>query len=91
MESPEEDQSTDPIVVSKVIASSGVSSVPGEVKEKEEQALGAGPAVAQKLTLPHCPGSVERSRKRIPLSDALENCCVMLNLRGGQSERSYFS
>ena len=36
LETPEEDQNTDPTVVSQVIASSGVSSVPGEVKEKEE-------------------------------------------------------
>ena len=54
-ESPEEDQSTDPTVVSQVIASSGVSRVPGEVKENEEHALGAGPAVARKLTLPTLP------------------------------------
>ena len=54
-ETPEEDQSTDPTVVSQVIASSGVSSVPGEVKEKEKQALSAGPAVARKLTLPTLP------------------------------------
>ena len=55
LETPEEDQSTDPTVVSQVIASSGVSSVPREVKEKEECALGAGPAVARKLTLPTLP------------------------------------
>ena len=54
-ESPEEDHSTDPTVVSQVIASSGVSRVPGEVKEKEEHALSAGPAVARKLTLPTLP------------------------------------
>ena len=55
LETPEEDQSTDPTVVSQVIASSGVSSVPGEVKEKEEHALIDCPAVAQKLTLPTLP------------------------------------
>ena len=54
-ETPEEYQSTDPTVVWQVIASSGVSSVPGEVKEKEEQALSAGSAVDRKLTLPTLP------------------------------------
>ena len=29
--------------------------MPGEVKEKEEHALGAGPAVTRKLTLPTLP------------------------------------
>ena len=70
-ENPEEDQSTDPMVVSQVIASSRVSRVPREGE--------------------HCPGLVEKCRKRMPLSDGPENCCIMLNLRGGQSERSYFS
>ena len=41
--------------MSQVIASSGVSSVPREVKEKEEHVLGAGPAVARTLMLPTLP------------------------------------
>ena len=55
MGSPEEDQSTDSTVVSQVIASSEVSRVPKEVKEKEEHALSAGPGIARKVTLPTLP------------------------------------
>lgn len=59
-----------------------MSSVPGEVKEKEEQALGAGPAVARKLTLPTLPTFSGKKQEE----DAFE-CWTQKLLRQAELER----